>query len=378
MDDRIKLLSVIGTRPEAIKMAPVINEIKKHKNTIRSMVCVTAQHRELLDQVLELFNIKPDFDLNIMMKNQSPSSVASKILKGMETIYKDNSFDWVLVHGDTTTAVAASIGAFYNGIKIAHVEAGLRTYNKWHPFPEEINRRMISVLTDLHFAPTAQAKQNLLDEGVGKSNIFVTGNSVIDAVKWITKVPVEISKTSLRGIPWEKQIILVTVHRRENFGPPLDNIFKALIELARKFQDSTCLVYPVHPNPNINKYAFDKLGKISNIILLPPLDYLHFAYLMNKSKLIITDSGGLQEEAPALGKPVIVVRDVTERFEAIEAGTARLVGSNTKKIISEVSKLLTSAEEYKQMARAVNPFGDGSTSKRIFELIAQHKKDKIN
>ena len=271
MDDRIKLLSVIGTRPEAIKMAPVINEIKKHKNTIRSMVCVTAQHRELLDQVLELFNIKPDFDLNIMMKNQSPSRVASKILKGMETIYKDNSFDWVLVHGDTTTAVAASIGAFYNGIKIAHVEAGLRTYNKWRPFPEEINRRMISVLTDLHFAPTAKAKQNLLDEGVEKSNIFVTGNSVIDAVKWITKVPVEISKTSLSGIPWEKQIILVTVHRRENFGPPLDNIFTALIELARKFQDSTCLVYPVHPNPNINKYAFDKLGEISNIILLPPL-----------------------------------------------------------------------------------------------------------
>ena len=373
----IKLLTVIGTRPEAIKMAPVINEIKKHKDTIRSMICVTAQHRELLDQVLELFNIIPDFDLNIMMNNQSPSRVASKILKGMDNIYKHNSFDWILVHGDTTTAVAASIGAFYNGIKIAHVEAGLRTYNKLHPFPEEINRRMISVLADLHFAPTERAEQNLLDEGVEEPNIFVTGNSVIDAVKWVTKVPVDISRTSLSDIPWEKQIILVTVHRRENFGLPLDNIFTALIELAIKFQDSTCLVYPVHPNPNINKYAFEKLGDISNIILLPPLDYLHFAFLMNRSKIVITDSGGLQEEAPALGKPVIVVRDVTERLEAIEAGTARLVGSNTNKIVREVSRLLDSPQEYKQMARAVNPFGDGHTSKRIVELIARRKSDKI-
>ena len=373
----IKLLTVIGTRPEAIKMAPVINEIKKHKDTIRSMICVTAQHRELLDQVLELFNIIPDFDLNIMMNNQSPSRVASKILKGMDNIYKHNSFDWILVHGDTTTAVAASIGAFYNGIKIAHVEAGLRTYNKLHPFPEEINRRMISVLADLHFAPTERAEQNLLDEGVEEPNIFLTGNSVIDAVKWVTKVPVDISRTSLSDIPWEKQIILVTVHRRENFGLPLDNIFTALIELAIKFQDSTCLVYPVHPNPNINKYAFEKLGDISNIILLPPLDYLHFAFLMNRSKIVITDSGGLQEEAPALGKPVIVVRDVTERLEAIEAGTARLVGSNTNKIVREVSRLLDSPQEYKQMARAVNPFGDGHTSKRIVELIARRKSDKI-
>jgi len=386
----MKVMCVIGTRPEAIKLAPVIQELQRRSldNPLQTVVCVTGQHREMLNQALDLFGIQPEHDLSVMADDQTPTQVASDVLARLDPILQSERPDWVLVQGDTTTVAAASLAAFYYRVKLGHVEAGLRTWDKWHPFPEEVNRKVASAIADLHFAPTNQARQNLLQEGVPEINILVTGNPVIDALQWIVnQTPgVELkalldrcatdignnssTKSSAKnpemqlGDPSQHKI-LVTAHRRENFGAPLKNICKALEDLATHYGDRLCIIYPVHLNPNIWEPVHNLLDNIPNIILTSPLDYLQIVHLMQQADLILTDSGGIQEEAPALGKPVLVLREVTERPEAIESGTVRLVGTNRKKIFSETVNLLDNAEEYKKMTQAINPYGDGHAAQRI-------------
>jgi UDP-N-acetylglucosamine 2-epimerase (non-hydrolysing) len=386
----MKVMCVIGTRPEAIKLAPVIQELQRRSldKPLQIVVCVTGQHREMLDQVLDLFGVEPDHDLSVMADDQTPTQVASTVLARLEPILKGEQPDWVLVQGDTTTVAAASLAAFYHRIKLGHVEAGLRTWDKWHPFPEEVNRKVASAIADLHFAPTYLSRQNLLQEGVPEDNILVTGNPVIDALHWIVKqspgnelnallercsaqiedqisAPANMKKSRILSGDPSQHKILVTAHRRENFGTPLQNICKALEDLATHYGDRLCIIYPVHLNPNIWEPVHNLLDSVPNIILTSPLDYLQIVHLMQQSDLILTDSGGIQEEAPALGKPVLVLREVTERPEAIEAGTVRLVGTNRTKIFSETVKLLDNAEEYKKMTQAVNPYGDGHAAQRI-------------
>lgn len=387
----MKVLTIFGTRPEAIKLAPVINELHRRSNgsNLKSLVCVTGQHRQMLDQVLHIFGIKPDYDLNLMKENQTPTQVASAVLAQLEPILDKERPDWVLVQGDTTTVAAASLAAFYSRVKVGHVEAGLRTNDKWKPFPEEINRRVASVISDLHFAPTNLSRDNLLREGVAEKNIIVVGNPVIDALHWTaTKPPtpeaeellesletfetLDIGKPTATGIGNNSaerssypRIILVTAHRRENFGKPLEDICMALQDIALMYDRRVHIVYSVHPNPNVREMVHRLLGKVSNITLTPPLDYLNLVHLMKRSYMVLTDSGGIQEEAPALGVPVLVLRDVTERPEAIEAGTARVVGANRERIVSETARLLDDAAAYQEMARAVNPYGDGNSAKRI-------------
>lgn len=346
-------------------MSPVINGLKDHPDQILSRVCVTAQHRQMLDQVLMLFGIRPDYDLDVMQQSQSPLQVAALVLQRLEPILKAEKPDWVLVQGDTTTVMSAALAAFYSGVKVGHVEAGLRTHDKSQPFPEEINRRVASVAADVHFAPTQQARTNLLREGISDDAIRVTGNTVIDALNVASRMPYDPSQGPLRHVPWDRRVVLVTAHRRENFGYPLEQICLALRDLAQRYSDSLQIVYPVHLNPNIQDPTRRILSDVPNISLTEPLDYLPLIYLMRQSTFVLTDSGGIQEEAPSLGKPVLVLREVTERPEAVEAGTVRIVGTNRMRILTAACELLEDAKEYQRMAHAVNPYGDGHAAERI-------------
>lgn len=372
-----KILLVFGTRPEAIKMAPLVKEFQKYPEQFDTKVCVTGQHRQMLDQVLDVFDIKADYDLNIMAPNQDLYDITSKVLLGMRDVLKQLQPEIVFVHGDTTTSMAATMAAFYQQIKVAHVEAGLRTYNLYSPWPEEMNRQLTDRLCDYCFAPTEMSKNNLLQEKIDPDKIFVTGNSVIDALLMAvdiikTKEGLEqdlISQLTEKGytLKADKKYILVTGHRRENFGDGFLNICKALKEIATKYPDID-IVYPVHLNPNVQKPVFDLLAGIDNIFLISPLDYLPFVYLMQHSYLILTDSGGVQEEAPSLGKPVLVMRNTTERPEAVEAGTVKLVGTNASDITDNVNLLLTDKSVYNKMSQAHNPYGDGKACERIVNL----------
>ena len=367
-----KISIIFGTRPEAIKLAPVILELKKHKE-FEINICVTAQHREMLDQVLEIFDIKPEVDLNIMKANQTLSGLTSQAIKLLDEYLSEYKPDVILVQGDTTTVFAASLAAFYHKIKIGHVEAGLRTWNKFSPYPEEINRVLTTKIADLHFAPTSLSKENLLKEGVCEDQIFVTGNTVIDALL-IAIGKIKSKNVSIPGLPdnllkeKDNKIILITGHRRENFGEGFDNICHAIVSLAKEFKDYN-FIYPVHLNPNVRKPVFEILSKQKNIFLIDPLNYLPFIFLMNKAKLILTDSGGVQEEAPSLGKPVLVMRDTTERPEGVDAGTVKVVGTSKQAIIDETKTLLTNKSEYLKMANAVNPYGDGFSAIRIKDIL---------
>jgi UDP-N-acetylglucosamine 2-epimerase (non-hydrolysing) len=367
----MRVLCVFGTRPEAIKLAPVIAELRRHAD-ITPEVCVTAQHREMLDQVLDLFDIRPDYDLNLMEHNQTPSQVASAVLRELEPILHRAQPDWVLVQGDTTTVAAAALAAFYARAQVGHVEAGLRSHDKWRPFPEEINRRVAGVIADLHFAPTERARQNLLREGMPESKVVVTGNTVIDALCWVESQPWDLQSLGERGRELAdpaRRLVLVTAHRRENFGAPIENICQALANIAAHYGDTVRVLYPVHRNPNIREPVHRLLGALPNVILTPPLEYLPMVHLMKRSRLILTDSGGIQEEAPSLGVPVLVLREVTERPEAVECGTVRLVGSDRERIVTEARRLLDDPREYERMARAVNPYGDGRAAQRIVAAL---------
>jgi UDP-N-acetylglucosamine 2-epimerase (non-hydrolysing) len=372
-----KVLIVFGTRPEAIKMAPLVKEFQKDIENFETRVCVTAQHREMLDQVLSLFQIIPDYDLNIMKPGQDLYDVTSNILLKIKPVLEGFNPDVVLVHGDTATTFATSLAAYYQKIKIGHVEAGLRTDNLYSPWPEEGNRRLTGVLTDYHFSPTETSKQNLLNEGVDKLKIIVTGNTVIDALQLVVnkidsnehlryKIEKTIIKSGFKEL--DSKFILVTGHRRENFGQGFLNICEALKVLAKNNPDINIL-YPVHLNPNVRRPVIDLLSDISNIKLVEPFQYEEFIYLMSKSYLILTDSGGIQEEAPSLAKPVLVMRDTTERPEAVEAGTVKLIGSDQNNIIKEVQGLLDNLSEYQRMSKAHNPYGDGNASKKILKIL---------
>lgn len=371
---RLKILTIFGTRPEAIKMAPVIRQLKLDPEHFEVHVCVTAQHRQMLDQVLNLFNIQPDVDLDIMKPNQSLADLTAAIFSRLDAVIRDIRPDWVLAQGDTTTVMVAALLAFYNRSRFGHVEAGLRTGDKWQPFPEEINRRVAGVVADMHFAPTEWSRQNLLHEHVPASSIFVTGNPVIDALQWVAQQPYSESEFEKLGLPADvldgkKRIVLITAHRRENFGRPLEDVFYAIKKLAGIYANDINFIYPVHMNPNVQEPAHRILGKISNVKLLPPLDYLPLVQILKRSALVLTDSGGLQEEAPGLGVPVLVLRDVTERPEGVDAGTVRLVGTDQQKIVSTASLLLNDPEEHQRMARAVNPYGDGHAAERIADAL---------
>ena len=368
-----KVLFVFGTRPEAIKMAPLVKEFEKRSKEFETKVCITAQHREMLDQVLHFFEIKPDFDLDLMKPNQNLYSLTAEIITGLKPVIENFNPDFIFVHGDTTTAMASSMAGFYSGAEVCHVEAGLRTFNLKSPFPEEMNRSVIGVLSNIHFAPTVTAKQNLIKENKKEENIIVTGNTVIDALLYsVDKVnsnfndnEIEFLKTVINP---SKKIILVTGHRRENHGEGFINICKALKKIANENKDFDIL-YPVHLNPNVQKPVYNLLKDIDNIKLLDPLSYPAFVWLMEKSYLIITDSGGVQEEAPSLGKPVLVMRDTTERPEAVKAGTVILVGANIRKIVEETNKLLNDTDLYNSMSVLHNPYGDGDASIKIVNHI---------
>lgn len=364
----IKVLCIFGTRPEAIKMGPVVKAINDAED-MECIVCVTAQHREMLDQVLEVFDIKPDYDLNIMQSKQSLTQITTRALEGLEDIIKTSQPDIVLVHGDTTTTFVASLAAFYQQIMVGHVEAGLRTYNKYEPFPEEMNRKITGVLTDLHFAPTIKAEQHLLNEGVDKDSIFVTGNTVIDALTTTLNNDYKFTENILNTIDYKnKKVIAMTAHRRENLGEPLENICRAVKRIVDDNADVE-VVYAVHLNPLVQETAKRILGNHSRIHLLDPLGMKDMHNLLNRSYMVLTDSGGLQEEVPSMGKPVLVLRNVTERPEGIEAGTLKLAGTKEDIIYEMANILLTNEEEYTKMANAVNPYGDGRASGRILEAI---------
>ena len=360
----IKVMSIFGTRPEAIKMAPLVKELESRKE-IESIVCVTAQHRQMLDQVLQTFNIKPDYDLKIMKQGQTLSEVTSRTLLGLEEIFKEEKPDIVLVHGDTTTTFAGALAAFYNQIAIGHVEAGLRTYDKYSPFPEEMNRQMVDCMTDMYFAPTELSKENLLKQNIDESKIYVTGNTAIDAMK--TTVSKEYKNDIFNWIGNDRMILL-TAHRRENLGDPMRNIFRAIRRIVDEIDDVK-VVYPIHMNPKVREVANEIFEGCDKVRLIEPLEVFDFHNFQNKSYIIMSDSGGIQEEAPSLGKPVLVLRDTTERPEGIEAGTLKLVGTNENVIYDEAIKLLTNKEEYDKMSKASNPYGDGHTSERIADAI---------
>ena len=367
--EKLKVMTIFGTRPEAIKMAPVILELKKFPEKIQTTVAVTAQHREMLDQVLNLFKIKPDFDLNIMSAGQTLFDITSRALLGLNKILEEVKPDIVLVHGDTTTTFAGALAAYYHQISVGHVEAGLRTGNKFSPYPEEMNRKLTAALTDLNFAPTKTSKENLLREGVDAEKIFVTGNTVIDALFQTISSDFKFSDALLNQINYDNdRVILVTTHRRENWGEPLRQVYKALKKLVEEFPDVE-VIFPVHKNPVIREVVDAELGNIPRVYLTDPLDYEPFANLMSRVKLILTDSGGVQEEAPALGKPVLVLRDTTERPEAVAAGTVKLVGTDFSNVYENAKILLTDAAEYKKMSEACNPYGDGKAASRIVQAV---------
>ena len=362
---KIKVMSIFGTRPEAIKMAPLVKELES-RSEIESIVCVTAQHREMLDQVLKTFKITPDYDLNIMKQSQTLSDVTIRALNGLEGVIKEVKPDIVLVHGDTTTTFAGALAAFYNQVAIGHVEAGLRTNNKYSPFPEEMNRQMVDCMTDMYFAPTNLSKENLLKESKEESKIYVTGNTVIDAMS--TTVDNNYIHPELEWFKPGEKMILLTVHRRENLGNPMQHIFKAIKKIVDEFSDVK-VIYPIHMNPQIREIANKIFEGCNKVKLIEPLEVFEFHNFQNKSYIILTDSGGIQEEAPALGKPVLVLRETTERTEGIEAGTLKLVGTDEEKIYNETKKLLTDSKEYEKMSHASNPYGDGHASKRIVDAI---------
>lgn len=379
-----RVLSIFGTRPEAIKMAPVVKELQKHPSRFESLVCVTAQHRQMLDQVLNLFDIRPDFDLDIMRPGQDLYDVTCNVLQGLKRVLSRVRPDLVLVHGDTTTTLAATLAAYYQRIPVGHVEAGLRTQNKYAPFPEEINRRLTGAVADLHFAPTVAARDNLLREGVDPAAIYVTGNTVVDALLAVVEkvrqpaYAAQIRDYLSRRLPERSslftshpsKVVLVTGHRRENFGAGFENICRALVEIAERYPEVE-VVYPVHLNPNVQEPVRRILGngRRDNVHLIEPLDYLPFVWLMDQSYLIITDSGGIQEEAPSLGKPVLVMRETTERPEAVEAATVRLVGTDQVRIVAEASRLLANQAEYTTMSMAHNPYGDGKAADLIVKVL---------
>ncbi len=378
-----KVMLVFGTRPEAIKMAPLVKEFQKHPEKFETIVCVTGQHREMLDQVLKIFDIKPDYDLNIMKQGQDLYDVTSRVLIGMRDVLKETCPNVVLVHGDTTTSTSAALAAFYQQIPIGHVEAGLRTYNIYSPWPEEMNRQITGRIATYHFAPTSLSRDNLLHEGISAGKITVTGNTVIDALYMVVekikrdKVLERELSCTLESLGYDvkrliggKRLVLITGHRRENFGDGFISMCKAIKSLSEKYPEVD-FVYPMHLNPNVRKPIHEVFGEnhVTNLFFIEPLEYLSFVYLMEKSTIVLTDSGGIQEEAPGLGKPVLVMRDTTERPEALEAGTVKLVGTDYDKIVSEVSSLLDNREYYNQMSQAVNPYGDGLACKRIVESI---------
>ncbi|MBM6613016.1 UDP-N-acetylglucosamine 2-epimerase (non-hydrolyzing) [Citrobacter portucalensis] len=377
----LNVIIVFGTRPEAIKMAPVIHALNKKKG-VNVITCITAQHREMLDQVLKIFNIIPDYDLNIMKAGQSLNDVTAEIVLGLKKVLQEVKPDLLLVHGDTSTTFSAALAAYYEQVPVGHVEAGLRTGNIYSPWPEEANRRLTSIITQFHFAPTNIAKNNLVNEGISVNDIVVTGNTVIDSL-FIAKELLSNNKElelkleeKFDFLDVTKRTILVTGHRRENFGDGLKNICKALLAISKKFDDIQ-IIYPLHMNPNVRDPVRRYLGSMNNIFLIEPLEYLPFVYLMNKSYIILTDSGGIQEEAPSLGKPVLVMRDTTERPEAVLAGTVKLVGTNDRNIINQVTSLLESPLEYGKMANAINPYGDGRASDYIADYICNNFKKDI-
>ena len=380
-----RIMLVFGTRPEAIKMAPLVKEFQKFPEDFETIVCVTGQHREMLDQVLHIFDIKPDYDLNIMKQGQDLYDVTARVLTGMRDVLKKASPDVVLVHGDTTTSTAAALAAFYQQIPVGHVEAGLRTHNIYSPWPEEMNRQITGRIATYHFAPTPLSKSNLLKENVSEDKIIVTGNTVIDALYWVVnkiktddsldKELEDVLKTAgydVNRLSGGKKLVLITGHRRENFGDGFINMCTAIKDLTQKYPDVD-FVYPMHLNPNVRKPIHQVFGEnlenLGNMFFIEPLEYLSFVYLMEKSTIVLTDSGGIQEEAPGLGKPVLVMRDTTERPEALDAGTVKLVGTDYDKIVNEVSQLLEDEEVYEKMSKAVNPYGDGMACVRIVEFI---------
>lgn len=369
MKQQPKVMVVFGTRPEAIKMAPVVKALQRE--SVPCQVAVTAQHREMLDQVLELFKIRPDYDLNLMKAGQTLVDITTRALSGLEEVFKKAKPDLVLVHGDTTTTFVASLAAFYAQIPVGHVEAGLRTGNKYSPFPEEMNRKLTGAIADLHFAPTNTAKQNLLREGVSEEKIFVTGNTVIDALLHTVNADYCFTDLELASILEREQnrrMILVTTHRRENLGEPMRQIYHGLANVLDNNPD-TYIVFPVHKNPSVRKVVDEVLGQHERVYLIEPMDYEPFVNLMSKAHIILTDSGGIQEEAPSLGKPVLVVRDTTERPEAVEAGTVSLVGTSYERVVESLNRLLTDADVFQTMAHAINPYGDGKASERIVKII---------
>ncbi len=380
----IKVMTVFGTRPEAIKMAPVVLELKKHPEQIQTVVAVTAQHRQMLDQVLELFQIHPDYDLNIMSQSQTLYDITTRALQGLKTVMELEKPDLVLVHGDTTTTFAGALAAYYQQIPVGHVEAGLRTGNIYSPFPEEMNRKLTGAISSIHFSPTPTAQGNLLREGVNPDNIYVTGNTVIDALMKTVNDDYDFAAEGLEDVDFKNhRIILLTTHRRENLGEPMRHIYKALRQIVEEIKD-TEVVFPVHRNPLVRKVVEEELAGVDRIHLIDPMEYEPFANLMHHSCLVLTDSGGIQEEAPSLGKPVLVLRDTTERPEAVDAGTVHLIGTDYDNVYKETKELLTNEGAYAAMSNAVNPYGDGQASRRIVQAIlyafagATEKPDEFN
>ncbi|HLU21829.1 non-hydrolyzing UDP-N-acetylglucosamine 2-epimerase [Lederbergia graminis] len=368
MANRIKVMTIFGTRPEAVKMAPLVLELQKRDEDFETIVTVTAQHRQMLDQVLTTFNIKPDYDLNIMKDRQTLSDITTRGLNGLDQIMKEVQPDIVLVHGDTTTTFIASLAAYYNQITVGHVEAGLRTWDKYSPFPEEMNRQLTSVLADLHFSPTEKAAQNLLEENKNEETIFITGNTAIDALKTTIQTDYQHEVLQMVG---DHRLILLTAHRRENLGEPMRNMFRAIKRIVDEHSDIR-VVYPVHLNPAVLEVASEVLGDEERVHLIEPLDVIDFHNFANKAEIILTDSGGVQEEAPSLAVPVLVLRNTTERPEGIEAGTLKLAGTDEETIYQLTKELLTNKEEYEKMANKANPYGDGNASARICEAILYH------
>ncbi len=376
MEKKLRLLTIFGTRPEASKMCPVVLEAQSNPE-VESILCVTAQHRQMLDQVLDAFKITPDFDLNLMQPDQSLAQSAAGILINLEPVIKQVAPDWVLVQGDTTTVMAAALLCYYNKVKVGHVEAGLRTGDKWQPFPEEVNRRVAAVVADLHLAPTEHARQNLLHEGIAENRIIVTGNPGLDALRLITAQPAPLQVNKFLqdyGIsPNKKGLILITAHRRENFGKPMEDICTAIKFLASKYINQFHFIYPVHLNPHVQEPVYRLLGDLPNLTLMPPLDYLAMVHFMSHARLILTDSGGIQEEAAGLGKPTLVLREVTERPEGVTAGILRLVGTEPDNIINQSMHLLEDNHAYQAMASAKNPFGDGYAATKIIQAILNYR-----
>ena len=369
----LRILSIFGTRPEAVKMAPVVRELSRAPG-IETKVCVTAQHREMLDQVLDLFGITPDIDLDLMQPGQSLAELTARVFTHLDPVLRDFKPDWVLVQGDTTTVMASALLAYYHQIKVGHVEAGLRTHDKFQPFPEEINRRVAGVVADLHFAPTEWSRQNLLRENTPDEHIVVTGNPAIDALHWVVQQPFDIKSLDLPVAALTNRLVLVTAHRRENFGQPLENICKAIKTLADQYAGEVHFVYPVHLNPNVQEPAYRILGNQSHVTLLPPLDYLPLVNVMKRAAIVLTDSGGIQEEAPGLGVPTLVLRNTTERPEGVEAGTLKLVGTDPEVIIREARRLLDDPAAHAAMSGAKNPYGDGRAAERIVKAVLDYDR----